>query len=60
MGPPSHKLPIPLPYLWEWYGSSMGMGVPLLGVPGISPDIYLGGGNSNNFLFLLLPWGDPI
>ena len=41
-GPPSHKLPIPFPYfkgfLWEWYGSSMGMGVPLLGVPGISLD----------------------
>ena len=31
MGPPSHKLPTPFPYfkgfLWEWYGSSMGMGV---------------------------------
>ena len=40
VGPPSHKLPIPFPYfkgfLWEWYGSSMGMGVPLLGVPRIS------------------------
>ena len=42
MGPPSYKLPIPFPYfkgfLWEWYGSSMGMGVPLLGVPRISLD----------------------
>ena len=41
VGPPSHKLPIPVPYfngfLWEWYGSSMGTGVPLLRVPGIFP-----------------------
>ena len=40
--PPSYKLPIPFPYfkgfLWGWYGSSMGMGVPLLGVPRISLD----------------------
>ena len=42
MGPPSHKLPIPFPYfrgfLWEWYGSGMGMGIALLGVPGIFLD----------------------
>ena len=42
MEPPSYKLPIPFPYfkgfLWEWYGSSMGMGVPVLGGPGISLD----------------------
>ena len=39
----SYKLPIPFPYfkgfLWEWYGSSMGVGVPLLGVPRISLDL---------------------
>ena len=33
VGTPSHKLPIPFPYfkqvLSEWYGSSIGMGVPL-------------------------------
>jgi len=37
--PPSHKLPIPFPChshtSRDSYGSSMGMGVPLLGVPGI-------------------------
>ena len=51
VGPPSHKLPIPFPYfkgsLWEWYRSSMGMGVPLLGVPGISLD-YLTSSKKNN------------
>ena len=25
-------------FLWEWYGSSIGIQVPLLGVPGISLD----------------------
>ena len=47
VGPPSHKPPTSFPYfkgfLWEWYGRSMGMGVPLLRVPGIFVDyIYPG------------------
>ena len=45
MGPLSYKLPIPFLYfngfLWEWYGSTMGMGVPLFGVPGISLDVKI-------------------
>ena len=38
----THTIPI-LPGIrtWEWYGSSMGMGIPLLGVPGISLDLLL-------------------
>ena len=40
--PGPHKPPISFTYfkgfLWEWYGSSMGMGVPLLQVPGIFVD----------------------
>ena len=43
MGPPYGKLPILFPYhshiFRDSYGSSMGMGVPLLGVPRISLDI---------------------
>ena len=44
MGPPSHKIPIPFPYFkgfsWECYGS-MGMWVPLFGVPGTLLDFWL-------------------
>lgn len=45
VGPLSHKLPVPFPYfkgfLWEQDGSSMGTGVPLLGVDRKFPEIKL-------------------
>ena len=45
--PQGHGTPFPFPYLkevlWKWHGSSMGMGVPLLGVPGIPLDWFMYG-----------------
>ena len=48
VGPPSHKRdPYFKGFLWDSYGSSMGMGVSLLGVPGISLD-------NSHFLFKII------
>ena len=37
-------------FFWEWYGSSMGIGVPLLGVPEKIPTSFLEIGSLGPFL----------